>query len=586
MKFSYERGLNASSLMQLMEDYKYIIMNEASNQKNQKHFKMQPLDVDGLIKANNIQEVTEPVFFVRDGIPTSNGLLSNEIFGITKEERANIFGYINLHDWFMHPLVYKVWSRMDRRIAEIVHGTKTYSIGPDGDFVEDPAGSNGVAFLKKNIDKIKIKSTESRKRDKKIMFIEKYKNVIFMNKLIVIPPYYRDVQHNNGRDSVGILNKYYSQLLISVRSLIETQDYGLSMSNAVRGRIQETIVNIYDCLCGTGSSDEMKANGIGLSKKKGLIRNAVMSKTTNEGTRLIISAPELKVERLDDLMVDIEHCTLPLASAIVNFKPFIIFWIKRFFENEFGGGTRHQLINTKGEIEWVDVKDPLITFSEDRIKNEIKRFVHGFSNRFSPVEVPLMNGKISYMRFKGHNATAEEVAAGKPNPEAVTVSNRKLTWCDIFYMAAHDCSLDKHVLLTRFPIDTSYNQFPTKFRISTIKNTTPVFINGVLYKNYPLIRPQDIGSNTSQIFIDTLQMCNLMLKAIGGDYDGDQVSVKGVYTIEANEELDKYIKSKKNYIGLGGKNLRVPTNEAMQLLYNLTLTLNDTPSRFTNPVFK
>ena len=196
-----------------------------------------------------------------------------------------------------------------------------------------------------------------------------------------------------------------------------------------------------------------------------------------------------------------------------------------------------------------------------------------------------MNGKISYMRFKGHNATAEEVAAGKPSSEAATISNRKLTWCDIFYMAACDAAVDKHVLITRFPIDTSYNQFPSKFRVSSIKKTTPVFVNGILYRHYPLIKPEDVGANTSQIFIDTLQMSNLMLPAIGGDYDGDTVSVKGVYTIEANEELEAYIKSKKNYIGLGSKCIRKPEKEAMQLIYNLTLTLGDTESKLTKPVF-
>ena len=141
-----------------------------------KHFQMQPLDIEKFIKANGIQEITDPVFFVKDGIPTSKGLLSNEIFGITKEERANIFGYIDLHGWFLHPLAYKIWFRMDSRIKEIVHGTKTFSIDDHGDFVEDPNGSNGVEFLKNNMDKIHIKSTESRRRDKNIQFIEKYKD--------------------------------------------------------------------------------------------------------------------------------------------------------------------------------------------------------------------------------------------------------------------------------------------------------------------------------------------------------------------------------------------------------------------------
>lgn len=38
------------------------------------------------------------------------------------------------------------------------------------------------------------------------------------------------------------------------------------------------------------------------------------------------------------------------------------------------------------------------------------------------------------------------------------------------------------------------------------------------YKNYPYIRQEDIGSNTSNRFIDTLNISNLYLDGIGGDY--------------------------------------------------------------------
>ena len=138
---------------------------------NEKHLKLEILDCEKLIKANHLMEVSNPIFFVRNGIPSEDGLLSNEIFGITKDERANIFGYIDLHGWFMHPLVYKLWSRMDSRIKNIVHGVKKYSIGEDGDLIEDEHGKTGVKFLKDNMDKIKIKSTDSKSRDKKIDFI-------------------------------------------------------------------------------------------------------------------------------------------------------------------------------------------------------------------------------------------------------------------------------------------------------------------------------------------------------------------------------------------------------------------------------
>ena len=57
--------------------------------------------------------------------------------------------------------------------------------------------------------------------------------------------------------------------------------------------------------------------------------------------------------------------------------------------------------------------------------------------------------------------------------------------------------------------------------------------------------------------------------------DGDQVTIKGVWTDEANAELDAQMKSKKHYIGLGANNIRVGSNEAIQCLYSLTLLLSD-----------
>ena len=82
-----------------------------------------------------------------------------------------------------------------------------------------------------------------------------------------------------------------------------------------------------------------------------------------------------------------------------------------------------------------------------------------------------------------------------------------------------------------------------------------------------------IGSDTSNIFIDTLNISNVFLKRITGDYDGDQVSSKGVYTKEANQEIEEFIHSKANYIGLNGKCSLITTNESIQSMYNLTKTL-------------
>ena len=120
-----------------------------------------------------------------------------------------------------------------------------------------------------------------------------------------------------------------------------------------------------------------------------------------------------------------------------------------------------------------------------------------------------------------------------------------------------------------------------KANISCTKKTIPCVINGVLYKWYPDIKEEDIGTETSNKFIDTFSMSNLYLSGAGADYDGDQVTVKAVYTEEANDEIEKYMNSKAQYIGLNGTNGRVPEKEAIQAMYNMTLILPDDLSKIT-----
>lgn len=108
-------------------------------------------------------------------------------------------------------------------------------------------------------------------------------------------------------------------------------------------------------------------------------------------------------------------------------------------------------------------------------------------------------------------------------------------------------------------------------------------INGVLYKWFPKIRQEDIGTNTSNKFIDTCSIANPYCNLMGADYDGDQVTVSGVFSVEANEELSKFKDSNAQFITLSGINGRIATGEAIQAMYNLTLVLPGT--ELTDPKF-
>lgn len=414
----------------------------------EKHFKIDPLDPMKLVKVNSLKEVTNPIAFAKNNVPTSDGLISNEIFGITKFDRSNIYAYISLGDWFMHPLHYRIWSKMDSNIKAVIHETEYFKIDSSGNLVKDPEGNTGINWLRKNIDNIKIKSTESTKRDRNIQFLKNHKDTMFINNIVIIPAYYRDANTTSGRPGLNEINKLYQSLLMAVRSLKENADYGFSLNGATRGRIQEQILLIYQWFSGTGSNFN---NAVGIPGKTGILSNTNLNKTTDYAARLVLSAPELKVEKMEDLQVDLDHSAVPLAAVCSAFMPFIQFYMRRFFENEFSGVSRYPAVNSKGELEYVEVTDYQITFSDDVIKSELDLFQHGYADRFRPIKIPNNKNYEMYMHFKGYNTKDEDFDIN--NPGNMPIVERKLTWLDIIYQAAVEVVKDRHVLLTRYPMN-------------------------------------------------------------------------------------------------------------------------------------
>lgn len=552
--------------------------------RGNKHLRVNLIDPDKLVKVNDLKEVTNPVFFIRNSMPTPDGLLSNEIFGITKYERANTFAYIDLYEEFLSPLIYKVWCKIDSSIKPCIHGIHNYIMNDNGELEENEDGENGIKFLKKNISKYKFRRTESNKRDLNVDFVQQYmgKPEMFISKYIVMPAYYRDINTDKGRVTIDQVNELYRSLLISTKALRESADYGLSLSSATRGRIQETLVQTYDWF-GSGTTIGQDVASGQIPGKVGALRRSVMSKTTDYASRLVISAPQLKGETIDDIEADLDYSVLPLSSALNNFYPYIIFHVRRIFENEFSADSVFPVYLTNHkQIVYCHPKDYQIEFSDERIRKEINRFLTGYSNRLMPIEVPTVEGYKAFMTFKGYNLTPEEY---EKTENKSPLMERNMTWCDLFYRAAIESTKDKHIMITRYPIDSYFNQFPTKIKISSTVETEPMIIGSTYYKKYPKIRQSDIGKDTSNMFIDTLNISNLYLEGIGGDYDGDQVSCKGIYSTEANDELEGIINSKKNLVGLDGKGVRTSDKEAIQSLYNLTRTLDADVAKITKPVF-
>ena len=569
---------------------------------------MELLDIDKFIKVNSLEEVSDPVFF-NGPTPTERGLLSNEIFGITKSERSGIYAYIDLGGTFIHPIVYKVLCKLNNKIPDIVNGTDFFIIDDSGDLIKSDDGHTGIDWFRKNFSKIKFKKNESTSRNRYVDFIEYARDKMWITKYIVSPPYYRDVDTRQASIGVGEINKLYSSLIIATRSIKDTSSYGLTLEDVTKARVQNILVQIFDWY-GNGTTIGGKETPKNLPGKYGLIKRGLLYKTVDYSTRLVLSAPDVEAENVDDIMVNMDYAGLPLASAICNFKPFIMFWLRRFFENRFAGRMEYPVhINDKDTV-MVPLVDYQIAFSDVVLEEQIERFIHGYSNRFIPIEIPI--DKVEYTkRMKEKHYTKKELLTPekmylfmggyvlnnssdynetKNDYSSFKKIDRPLTWCDLFYRAACEVTSDKNILATRFPIDSYLNQFPTKVRIKSTIKTQPMVVsdgfedNTKFYNWYPVINKEDIGGNTSPLFSDTFSMCNGLIGAMGADYDGDTVIVKPIYTIEANNECRKVEDSKSQIIGMNGLTTRNVSKENIMALYSLTIHPDDTV-KFVNPEF-
>lgn len=514
-------------------------------------------DMAEFIKVNKLEEISDPMLFVRGGVPSSTGLLSTDIFGVSINDRKTTYAYIDLHDYFIHPFVYKLLLRLNRNFSHIVHGTKKYVIDK-GLLVEDEeSGETGIRFLYDNWEKINFDKNNSLIRNERIDLLNAYKkNVIFTKYWLVIPAFYRDVNLQNiekGKLSHHEINDKYSKLIRLASLLSNSNSFEFTLIST-KAKIQNTLVEIYDLLKGK------------LEKKQGLIRKNLLGKSVDYGARAVISAPTFHTNKWDEMDIDLYHVGIPLSQCCSLFTPFIVSWVKGFFRREFEKSGNKYLVKDGDKLVFVELDNPELYFNDEYIKKQIDQFIFSYTDRFVPIELPIKSKEITspvYLRFAGRVYDDKDPTTGSS-------LDRNATWCDILYQAAVDVCSDKMVYVTRYPITDYFSTFPSQITVLSTTETVPVFINGTVYKHYPYIDLSKSKDAISTSFHDTVTMSNLMLKGLGGDYDGDQISIRGLFTQEANEEARRLMKDKSFILNIQGENMRVTSNEGIQTLWMLT----------------
>lgn len=524
---------------------------------------------DKIIEENGLQPVSNATPFVNIAaqITSPDGLYSEEIFGYTQGERTINHAYIDLKRKFFHPYVYEILCELHSKIKEIVSsgGEKYYFINKEGKYQEvidetDPnfnPDNTGLDYVIRTFRKLKYEKNESRKHNDNVDFIKTISDdEALITKFLVIPRSYRDFSSQGGIKSVDPVNNHYSKLI----SLCKSLESGISgyISHRTMEMVQMILVKLRQY------GQEL------IEKKEGIIHKSVLAKNTTYGVRGVISVPSLVgCDFPDDCQVDILTTGLPLSTCIQAGYPFIIKWLNDWVEkNLYGGPVVVYEINPdtkKFEQKEVRIKNHIDIFDTKYLSKKLNQFVKGYGGRWKPIVVTTEDNKEMTLSFTGRpNASHLE------NHGTATIYNRALTWCDLFYMAAEDTLSTKHIYSTRYPVEDYFGTEPARLAVLSTIKTCPMYVNGKVYKHYPVIDPNADEITVSRAFIDTILVPNLSLAGYHGDYDGDTVSSKMVYSEEANVEAENFLFSMTNYMTIAGSMIRSLGNESILCMYTMT----------------
>lgn len=457
------------------------------------------LPVDTFVRVNSLESVSNPTMFDSSGRGfSSDGILSNEIFGITNYDRRNRFAYIDLYTHYMQPLAAVKLAAYDRKLADVLFSRGRYRLTKDGDLIEDPEGKAGPEFLYQIWGKVKVKDKDTVTTKEVQKFYEQNRDMLFMTKLPVIPAFYRDINKEamasgdsyEMRKSSALINSKYNSIISYTQSLNQYTDTFTGMAFVTQARVQGILVDIYnDLIVGTVK---------GSPAKFGMLRRAMAGKNLPYTSRLVLTASNQNKSSLSQVQTKYGYATVPLMYVCAMFMPFIVHDLKAYFDAQFMQGGKYPVVNEKGQQEYVTIDR---SYDENEITGMIIKFINSPGNRFDPVLTPPDQfGRQYHMMLTGR--------FNKDN----TTLNRVATLTDILYIVATRTVRDKHVDITRYPMDNPNGQNPYRIMISTTMRTEPATIGETVYEFFPVCEGDPLNT-----FMTTGQISNVMIDRMGAD---------------------------------------------------------------------
>lgn len=480
-----------------------------------------------------------------------DGLFSIETFGRVGEERRNrLFSYINLNIDILHPVIFKSVVDLKALYGDIIN-SKEYAVFNTeiGDFEKSDIvnGSTGYSFFIKHLRAIKFELRDSPKRQFNIKLIEKFKDKLFIDKLVVMPAGLRDyVIDANGKPSQDEINKLYVKV-IAISSMIGNVDTKLNESylDSARANLQSAVDEIYEYI---------KAMMEGKSK---LIQSKWAGRKIFNSTRNVITTNIPKITSLDDPRnISTNQTSVSLYQYLRMTLPLAVKHIRdTYLSSVFVGSNspsvlvnkktlKRELVNIDPEHydEWMTyegLEKVCARFGEDHLRHE-------------PLEV---EDYYIGLIYKGNDKTFKFIQDIDDVPE-----NRRddgstvtpITFAELMYLSIYRDSDSIPCFVTRYPVAGYGGIYPSYcYLMSTVNSEVRYELNDdweVIATN-PAKEFPVTGAN----FFNSMAPSNAHIKRLVADFDGDMCSATAVLSEESKLEIKTLLNSRNYYVGINGK---------------------------------
>lgn len=392
------------------------------------------------------------------------GLWSNEIFGpIGNPERMKKQAYMDLNVEVLHPLVYRELISSSSLLDEIMSGTSFAVFNPETNMFERSNaidGETGYDFFWKHIDKLNLPDTGSPKRKETIKLLEKNRDKMKIDKLIILQAGYRDVEFKDGQINHDEINQIYREILSLANSLSSVSHKGnMALINVTRYAIQKALLKLFMHL------GEITGHG-----KKKLIQGKWASRNVYQTTRNVITA-SVPTGRFanDSTNQGFSGINVGLYQLIVSCLPFAVRGIKNSFLSEKFNDPLSpvKLVNKK------TLKEESVNLSQDwfdlfQSEEGIRKLIHRFKPeaiRHKAVEV---DGYYLALIYKGPDNTFKIINSISEVPENRSKEDvHPLTFFELLYITTCHQIDNTPSFTTRYPITGIGSNVPGEAKLIT-----------------------------------------------------------------------------------------------------------------------